>query len=280
MFLIPLILGLVAMQFPFIAAILLWIYMAKTAVVGIQSPLMVLGPFFVVPLVLILVDNATGTALQGLDSILGVGIPALVFLLCLIRQQRTTTSLACASGALVLYGSARAYFFAEYLQQVQIAVQDQLNQMVPELMAQDLYAQSMSLMTYLMPGFWIAFQVVAMIIGLVLFHRQLALPFLWNRIQFPWQYNLLFILGSALYLIPGLQAVFITAILGLSVLPMMQGISLLISYLSRFIMNKVMRAIILVAMLINSISFIILALIGFIDIWFNLRKIETGGSPA
>lgn len=280
MFLIPLILGLVAMQFPFVAAILLWIYMAKTAVVGIQSPLIVLGPFFLAPVVLILVDSAAGTALQGLDSIMGVGIPALVFLLCLIRQQRTTTSLACASGALVLYGSARAYFFADYLGQIQQAVQEQLNQMLPELMNQDLYAQSMDLMVYLMPGFWIAFQVVAMIIGLVLFHRQLSLPFLWNRIQFPWQYNLLIVLGSALYLIPGQQVVFIAAMLGLSVLPMMQGVSLLISYLSKFIMSKVMRAIILIAMLVNSISFIILAFIGFIDIWFNLRKIETGGSPA
>lgn len=280
MFLIPLILGFVAMQFPFIAAILLWVYMAKTAVVGIQSPLMVLGPFFLAPVVMILVDSTTGTALQGLDAILGVGIPAMAFLLCLMRQQRTTTSLACASGALVLYGSARAYIFADYLHRIQISVQEQLNQMMPELMSQEIYTQSLDLMIYLMPGFWIAFQVVAMIIGLILFHRQLALPFLWNKIQFPWQYNLLFVLGSGLYLIPGFQVAFIAAMIGLSVLPLVQGISLLISYLSRFVMNKVMRAIILIAMLINSISFIVLALIGFIDIWINLRKIETGGSPA
>lgn len=280
MLLISLILGLIAMQFPFIAIILLWIFLAKTAVIGLQQPMRILGPFFILPLIILFVDNQTATTLQSMDSIFGVGIPALVFLYCLGKQIRTTSSLAGASLALVVYGAARSYFFEKYLYSVQIQAQEQMIQLFPNLMNQEIYVQTLNVMSLIMPGIWVATQIFAMAIGLVLFHRQLSMPFVWGKIQFPWQYNLFVLVSVVLYFFPNMQILMLTTFLGLSILPLLQGISFLISTLTRLVSNKIIRAAILIVMLINTLTIFLIATIGFIDIWFNFRKIETGGSPA
>ena len=280
MFLIPLVLGALAMQLPFLAVVLLWLYLARVVGVSVQQPIKVLGAFFIVPLGIMLLDSSPDIVLSGFDAVLGVGIPSLVFVLSLARNSRTTTALAAASTSVIAYGTVRAVIFAELLQSIQAEAQAQLQNLMPSLMNRELYAETFQIFNVLMPGFWTAFQVIALLIGLIVFHRQLNLPFLWTKILFPWQYNLLFLAVMPLYAFPQLQGVYYSALVGLSVIPCIQGSSILTAYLSRVILNKVVRAILLIMILINSISLVFIALLGFADIWLNLRKIETEGSPA
>jgi hypothetical protein len=280
MFLIPLVLGALALQLPFIAIVLLLLYLAKVADVGLQRPLVALGAFFIIPVIILLFDPSYSSALPALDSMMGVGLPALVFILALARWRRTTSAIAAAAVSLVIYGSLRSVIFSAHLAEIQALAQTQLQEWMPQLFEQQLYSQSIQIMNLIMPALWIAFQIIGLFLGLMLFHRQLQMPFIWAQIQFPWQYNLLFILALPLYLIKDLHILLLTIVIAGSVLPLIQGISLIINYLSRTIYNKVIRAVLLIVLLINSISYIFITILGFADIWLNLRKIETGGSPA
>ncbi len=280
MFLIPLVLGALALQLPFIAIVLLLLYLAKVADVGLQRPLVALGAFFIIPVIILLFDPSYSSALPALDSMMGVGLPALVFILALARWRRTTSAIAAAAVSLVFYGALRSVIFSAHLAEIQALAQTQLQEWMPQLFEQQLYSQSLQIMNLIMPALWIAFQVIGLFLGLMLFHRQLQMPFIWAQIQFPWQYNLLFILALPLYLVKDLHILLLTIVIAGSVLPCIQGISLIVNYLSRTIYNKVIRAILLIVLLINSISYIFITILGFADIWLNLRKIETGGSPA
>lgn len=280
MFLIPLVLGALALQLPFIAIVLLLLYLAKVADIGLQRPLVALGAFFIIPVIILLFDPSYSSALPALDSMMGVGLPALVFILALARWRRTTSAIAAAAVSLVIYGSLRSVIFSAHLAEIQALAQTQLQEWMPQLFEQQLYSQSIQIMNLIMPALWIAFQIIGLFLGLMLFHRQLQMPFIWAQIQFPWQYNLLFILALPLYLIKDLHILLLTIVIAGSVLPLIQGISLIINYLSRTISNKVIRAVLLIVLLINSISYIFITILGFADIWLNLRKIETGGSPA
>ncbi|PKN74203.1 MAG: hypothetical protein CVU49_09320 [Candidatus Cloacimonetes bacterium HGW-Cloacimonetes-2] len=280
MFLIPLVLGALALQLPFIAIVLLLLYLAKVADIGLQRPLVALGAFFIIPVIILLFDPSYSSALPALDSMMGVGLPALVFILALARWRRTTSAIAAAAVSLVIYGSLRSVIFSAHLAEIQALAQTQLQEWMPQLFEQQLYSQSIQIMNLIMPALWIAFQIIGLFLGLMLFHRQLQMPFIWAQIQFPWQYNLLFILALPLYLIKDLHILLLTIVIAGSVLPLIQGISLIINYLSRTIYNKVIRAVLLIVLLINSISYIFITILGFADIWLNLRKIETGGSPA
>jgi hypothetical protein len=280
MFLIPLVLGALALQLPFIAIVLLLLYLAKVADIGLQRPLVALGAFFIIPVIILLFDPSYSSALPALDSMMGVGLPALVFILALARWRRTTSAIAAAAVSLVIYGSLRSVIFSAHLAKIQALAQTQLQEWMPQLFEQQLYSQSIQIMNLIMPALWIAFQIIGLFLGLMLFHRQLQMPFIWAQIQFPWQYNLLFILALPLYLIKDLHILLLTIVIAGSVLPLIQGISLIINYLSRTIYNKVIRAVLLIVLLINSISYIFITILGFADIWLNLRKIETGGSPA
>lgn len=280
MFLIPLVLGALALQLPFIAIVLLLLYLAKVADVGLQRPLVALGAFFIIPVIILLFDPSYSSALPALDSMMGVGLPALVFILALARWRRTTSAIAAAAVSLVIYGALRSVIFSAHLAEIQALAQTQLQEWMPQLFEQQLYSQSIQIMNLIMPALWIAFQIIGLFLGLMLFHRQLQMPFIWAQIQFPWQYNLLFILALPLYLIKDLHILLLTIVIAGSVLPLIQGISLIINYLSRTIYNKVIRAVLLIVLLINSISYIFITILGFADIWLNLRKIETGGSPA
>jgi hypothetical protein len=105
MFLIPLVLGALALQLPFIAIVLLLLYLAKVADVGLQRPLVALGAFFIIPVIILLFDPSYSSALPALDSMMGVGLPALVFILALARWRRTTSAIAAAAVSLVFYGA-------------------------------------------------------------------------------------------------------------------------------------------------------------------------------
>ena len=280
MFLIPLVLGSLSILFPFISAILLMMYAGKSVTISIQTPLRAMGSFFVVPLGMLLFFATPDSLLPICDSVFGVGIPVLLFLATLARLHRTSSAFAISVLALIIYGMWRGYYFQDLLLSSFSVVMAQAQATLPQYMNTEVMKQSLSMWKILMPAMWTITQICSMFVGLILFHKQVGLSFRWSELRFPVYYNLAILVVLPLYFVSGQELWFINAIASLAVLPILQGVGILVYYLTRLLSNRLILGVSLFIILINLMSYIFIMLLGFADIWLNLRKLEIGGSPA
>jgi len=280
MFLIPLVLGSLSILFPFLSVMLLMLYSGRIVSLSLSSPLKAVGSFFVVPVGILLFFTGTDTLLPVCDSIFGVGLPVLIFLLALSKLHRTSSALSVAVLAMALYGMWRGYYFQNLLQSSFTEVMATAQAQFPQYVNTEAMGKTYMIWKTLMPAAWTVTQALSMFIGLIMFHRQVGMSFRWSELRFPVYYNLFILAVLPLYFVPGQELWFYNAILSLSVVPILQGIGILVFYFQRFVSNRILLGISLFIILINLVSYVFLLLLGFADIWLNIRKLETGGSPA
>ncbi|MDP2172772.1 MAG: hypothetical protein Q8M98_05030 [Candidatus Cloacimonadaceae bacterium] len=278
MFLIPLVLGALAIINPFISLILIMMFIGKTIEFSLISPIRAIGIFFVIPLIVIMLDSSMSTTVLVTDGVIGVGFTAVVYLIALRGLHNMCSAFSVAAVLIVVYGICRYYFFGDYLALANERAFSEVQSSLPQLFDGDIMQKSISLIKAIWPAVWIVSHLMALFIGFILFQRQMGLRFNWQELAFPKYYVLLIIAILPLYLVPGMQMLFINAMLALCFLPFIQGIGVMLHKLSKLIANKMLRAALLVLILLNTVSYLLITLLGFADLWLDLRKLHPGGN--
>ncbi|MDZ4181908.1 MAG: hypothetical protein U1B83_03440, partial [Candidatus Cloacimonadaceae bacterium] len=269
MFLIPFVLGALAIINPFISLILMMMFIGRTIEFSLISPIKAVGIFFAVPLILIMLDNSMSNTVLVTDAIWGVGFTAVVFLMALRGLHQMSSAFSVAAVLIVVYGICRVYFVGEYLALANERAFSEAQSTLSQLFDGGIMQQSITLIKAIWPAVWIVSHLSALFIGFILFQRQMGLRFNWLELAFPKYYNILIIAILPLYLVPGMQQIFINAMLALCFLPFIQGIGVMLNKLSKLIANKMLRAALMVLILLNTISYLLITLLGFADLWLD-----------
>lgn len=280
MFLIPLVLGSLSVFFPFVGLILLMLYAGKVVEFSLRSPLKAVAAFFLIPVAMLLFDGSPSALLPVCDAVFGVGFPVLIFLIGSSRFRRTSVAFTFSSLFVIAYGMWRGYYFGDILQQSFTEVMTMARNQFPQYMDTALMHDTGAIWSALMPSAWVVTQVLGLFAGLILFQKQAGIEFKMSRLQLPVYYNFLIIILLPLYFVSGNELVFYNAMISMAVLPILQGVGVLIDFLSRILVNRILLGVSLFIILINLSSYVLILILGFADIWLNFRKLETGGSPA
>ena len=280
MFLVPLVLGSLSVFFPFIGLILLMLHAGKVVGFSLQAPLKAVSAFFILPLVILLFDGGATSLLPISDAVFGVGFPVLIFLIGLSRFRKTSVAFTISAIFIVGYGMWRGYYFGDILQQSFNEVMTMAQNQFPQYLDTALFKETGAIWLALMPSSWVVSQLLGLFAGLILFQKQAGIAFKISRLQLPVFYNFLIIILLPLYFVAGQEIVFYNVMISLAILPILQGVGVLIDFLSKILVNKIVLGVSLFVILINFSSYILILLLGFADIWLNFRKLETGGSPA
>ena len=225
-----------------------------------------------------LFDNSTSSLMVGMDAVFGVGFIAYIFLISLRRNQILTESFLIGTLMLSLYGMLRMKLFGGYITQSFEEGMRIIQNQIPALTQGEYFADSMAMWQYVLPAMWVVGQILALLIGFILLHRIIGIPFRAGDMRFPPLFNLVIIAILPLYLIPDTRVLFVNLLLSLCMIPLIQGCCYVSVWISRVIASKTIRNIIMVILVIY--AFIPLTLIGFADLWLGNRKILHTGEKA
>jgi len=275
---LPLVLGALATLNPLIGLILMMIYSGVSLRYSISNPLNAMALFFVAPALLALAFRSEQTLIvSASDAVWGVGFASIIFLLALRNQRSLSASFTLAAISIIIYGILRHLVFGKFLTLQSEQAMAELNRLLPQLYERPEMRNSLALMRQILPASWILPQLTALFLGFLLFMLLNGIPFIWSRLSFPKYYNLLILLVLPLYLVPLLKPVFLNLLIALSLIPFIQGIGVLVHYLSRLIPSKLIMVLLIILLSLNGI---LIALLGFADLWLDLRKLNNGGTTA
>lgn len=254
-------------------------FCAKALGPAIVSPQRALTAFFVMPLFTLIFNGSSfGTPLMVLDAIIGVGAVAYVFLIVLRRNQFLGQAFMAAVLVIMLYSVLRMLLFGSVLRQSfnegLIMMQDQM----PALIDAEYMEIAKRLWTMVLPAFWGVGQIFALLIGFLVFHKTIKIPFQPAEMKFPVVFNILILLILPLYFIEAGRDIFINALILLCTVPLIQGFFSVWVGISKVVSNLAIKSIIMAAILIY--AFIPLTLIGFADGWMSFSNIKRGGNTA
>lgn len=278
MSLLPLLLGGLAVLNPFIGLILMMIYCGLCLRYNTGNPGTSLLLFIVLPVVAATLSRQnTGILVMATDAVCGAGLASVLFVLALRRRQSLWAAFAQAAILIILYGVARYFVFGSYLSLANDQAVAELTRRLPGLYQNQNAAFALAATRYLWPASWTVPQLVALFLGFVLFQNLNGIRFDWKQVRLPGYYNLLILAVLPLYLVPALRPVFVNTLVALLVLPVIQGIGVLTSYLSSVIANKFILVLLMLVLISN---FYLVALVGFADIWLDFRKTTIKGTTA
>lgn len=274
----PLLLGALAISFPFLALLGMMIYSGRVAVESITLPLKTIAPFFVAPALLLLWDPSRMTV-PAVDAIVGVGAVCLVFLLALRANFSLSSAFAVSALAITAYGLFRVAQWGSALTTMHIQTLELATQQMKSMLDQTMLKTTIGFMSRFWPASWMLSQILALFGGYVLFLRFLGIGFRMGDLRFPSYYNLLLLAILPLYFVTEARLMFYNGFIALCVIPFLQGLGLLADRLARIVHNRLLRVFVLVFLLINIISYVLITLFGFADMWWNPANIKTGGKP-
>lgn len=277
MFLFALALGSLAIIFPLVALILLLFFLGRNLESCINNPFKTLAPVLIIPISMLAFSQSRETVLMVSDALFGVGFAAFGFVQMLRKHFSFVSAFSWTAFFLMVYGIARMGLFGSLLdtgfEQALQAVQSNFSALANDAATQT----TIEWMRLLLPSMWIAQMLIALFIGFIVFQKQLGIPFRWSEFAVHKYYSLVLLLIIPLYMLEGTQVILVNSLLAFCVLPLLQGIGVLIDRLGRIIANPIFITLIVLIILINAVSFIILTILGIADQWLDFRKLDTRG---
>jgi len=175
---------------------------------------------------------------------------------------------------IVLYGIWRIHLYGSQLEKSLLQAVSEMKRLMPEYSSTREFSISISVMEFLMPAAWIVSQILALFIGLIVFQKQIKIPFRISYFTVSKYYGLMLLAISPLYFYDLAIPTLINAMLGMSVLLFLQGLGVLVYKGSQLVTNRLLLTMLLIILVTNAISYIITVLIGFADQWLNIRNIN------
>jgi hypothetical protein len=264
---------------PFLGMILVMYFCAKALGPAIVSPQRALTAFFVMPLVSLIFNGGSPAApLMVLDAIIGVGAVAYVFLIVLRKSQYLGQAFLAAALVIMLYSVARMLLFGGVLTQSFNEGLSLMQEQMPALFDEEYMDLARRLWMLILPAFWGMGQIFALLIGFLIFHKTIKVPFKPAEMKFPIVFNILILLILPLYFFEAGRDLFINSLILLCTIPLIQGFFSVWAGISKVVSNIAIKSIIMFFILIY--AFVPLTLIGFADGWMNFSNTKRGGNTA
>ena len=262
---------------PFLGMIMVMYISAKMLGPALVSPQRAIVLFFVMPILVLLMDGRHGDIpLIASDAIFGVGLVIYVFLLTLRRNQVLSEALLAGILVIIVYSLARMYIFGGILSKAYLEGMQMIQEQMPAFLDNEYTQLSARMWENLMPAFWGVGQIVALLIGYIIFHRTIHIPFVPADMKFTVFYNILILASLPLYMFEATKTVFVNTLILLCTVPLTQGFFLAWTFVSRIVSNNIIKSIIMFVLLIY--AFIPLILIGFADSWMSSNKTRGGNT--
>lgn len=276
MFLLAMLLGALATFNSFAGLILLMFFVRHLISRGIRNIIPVILLFFLVPVTLgILQFRQTEVLVLSADAIFGVGLATLFFVFVMQKQNKTNQALILSSTLIIIYGFCRHFIFQNYINSVNEQAIKELSVILPQMMQNPGSQASIDLVRQILPSGWIVPQVIAMFLGFIILIPATGQKFSWSNFRLPEYYNVLILVILPLFLVPSMRLFLINALISLCILPLIQGIGVLLHILARYTTNSLMLMFLIILIALN---LILVALIGFADIWLDFRKLKLKGN--
>lgn len=275
--LIALLLGAIAVANPFIGVILTMVYLSLRLRRGVTSPARMMALFFVFPLGLAIwmINREPGLFITASDAVWSVGLCLLLFMYSLQKGARVSSALAHGSVLIIGYGILRYVIFQKFLTLANDQAVSDLAKAFPQMFQMKEMQASLATMRFLIPSSWIVPQVVALFAGSIIFQQLAGQRFSLRDFGIPKYYNFLILAVLPLYFFPQMHIVLFNSLIALCVLPVIQGIGVLV-YVSTLYTSNLFMMILLT--IIITLNLILVALLGFADIWFDFRKLHLKGT--
>ncbi|MFW5628500.1 MAG: hypothetical protein ACOCG6_04630 [Candidatus Cloacimonadaceae bacterium] len=276
MFLIPFLSGGLALINPGLALILLMFFAAKALGPALVAPYRTLLSFFILPLVFAAISSEDATSMMmSMDAIFGAGLIVYIFLITLRRNQTLTEAFLASAIMLMVYAFVRMIIFKNVLDIHLEEGMKQVAHMMPSLENMEGYGLSMRIWQEFFPVFWGIMQIFALLLGFLLFHRMIKLPLSEVTFKFPVLYNVLILAILPWCLQQAYLTYFISALLLLCTIPLIQGSFAFWGWLSRVLSSNIIKGIIMIFVLIY--AFIPLTIFGYANSWVSpINKKDSG----
>lgn len=283
MFLIPLLLGALAISMPPLAILGLMVHNGRAAKIHPKLPLKTISWFFLLPLAAMLfLKTDANIQIQLSDAVLGTGAIVMIFLLALKAGASSSQAFSWASLGVIAYGILRYYSWGSALEAMHhdalssaFEQMRQFQQNIDESMIQT----TLTAISKLWPAQWMITQILAMFVGFIIYKRMQPTKEVLGSRAFPAFYNFFILAVLPLYLIPSLRLYFVNALLPLCVIPFIQGMAILHQNMAKIFKHKVVRILLLILLLLNFVTYILLTLLGFADMWKSPIKLQQGDTP-
>ncbi len=240
-----------------------------------RLPLAVLGSFLIPAIMILLLQREPVWIISASDSILGVGMAVWFF-----RKQHPDHGLGYAFSfaalLIVVYGLLRYHLFEELHIQLFDKIMESIRTQFP-VMSKSLSPANVSIIRFLMPSGWIVFQLVGLFAGLMFMLRGMGYRDSLRRFRLPGFLSYLLIAIMPMYFFERLWFPFVNCLIGISFIYFFQGFALLVSKMTQYVPNPILSTVLMIFIMLNVISYFILAILGFADQWLDFRKIESNG---
>ncbi|TFH44552.1 MAG: hypothetical protein E4G94_03545 [ANME-2 cluster archaeon] len=224
-------------------------------------------------------DNSLAVWLNASDAIVGIGLGSVLFIFILRQYRNVSLALTVILVFEIVYYLLRSWIFYPShiaLSQQMTPVYETYLKRFPNLKFDaNAIAWIQNITLKYQTAIWGSFQILAVFLGILLFNKTSVLKQQVKFIRFPFLIVYLLITALALSLNPITRMWGINALICMSLLYLIQGTAVL-SFIwgSYFAKAKMMRTLLIMAVIINYPVLILIALIGVIDVWFDFRKLN------
>lgn len=224
-------------------------------------------------------DNSPAVWLNVTDSIIGIGLGCLIFILILRRNQKLNLALTVLLLVQVGYYLLRSWMFFPAIQALSLQSKPVYEMYLERMPKLDFNADAITWIQNFMlkyqAAIWGSFQILAVFLGFMLFNKHSFYKRSIRYIKFPYEVVYLMIAALVLTLIPTTRTWGLNALICMSVFYLIQGTAVL-SFVwgGYFARVKLMRTLLIIAVIINYPILILIALVGIIDNWFDFRKLN------
>lgn len=222
--------------------------------------------------------------LSLIDLLFGVGFTSVLFIWSLHRTLNFINALMSVFFMNMLYAVIRLVTFGKQYAEVISEVIEKYKEVIAQsfqnnneqlTMALEFIDTFQELFTKYYVGIWVFTIVFATYVGALILSKKGSLKWEHRKIQMPFYLIYILILALAGFLLPTVHSSGINALIMVSPLFLIQGISILDFYWRDFFKrSKFLLILLIISMVFNYFILILVALIGLTDIWFNFRKID------
>ncbi len=218
------------------------------------------------------------------DLSIGVGLTSALYLWSLHRTLNYINALISVFFMNIIYAILRMIIFGKQYAEIIAEVLGKYREFVTQsfqnndeqlTLALKFTETFQELFTKYYIGIWVFTIVLAIYIGSLLLSKNGSLKLEHKKIQMPFYLIYILIIALAGFLLPNTHTSGINALIMIAPLFLIQGISIIDFYWGNFIKrSKFLLFLLIFSMVFNYFIFILVALLGLTDIWFNFRKID------
>ncbi len=215
------------------------------------------------------------------DSVLGIGIGALILFVSLLKFKRFEYAILLFGVYSLLYSVFRQVFLMDVLitsmNDSALIIKDYIMNSGISESDFDMMLQAMitSYKTF-NPSIWTCSAIIATYLGSVALSKSRVIYWNHKLIKMPYATIYLLLLALVAFLVIPDKIYAMNLLLVLTPIYLIQGIAILDFYWGKFLAKTaILRFILIIALLLNPYMLIVITFTGLFDVWFNFRKIYT-----